>query len=53
MLTTIKRVAYQIEGIEFKNDLLLDNGRIEISLTKEKNQSNNPLLDTITSNIIR
>ena len=53
MLTTIKRVAYQIEGIEFKNDLLLDNGMIEISLTKEKNQSNNPLLNMVTSKITK
>ena len=53
MLTTIKRVVYSIEGIEFKNDLLLDNGMVELTINNKKNKAINPLLDTVTSKIVK
>ena len=52
-LTTIKRVAYQIEGIKIEDTPMIDIGIVEVSLNKEKNNSNNPLLNTITTVMTR
>ena len=50
-LRTIKRVIYHIEGIEIFNDILLDNGSIELNLNSSKNDTNNIFISHFTNSI--
>ena len=43
-LRTIERLIYQVSGIEITNDLYVDNGIVDISLDRSKEDTNNDFL---------
>lgn len=52
-LRTIRRLATQIEGINIKNIDTVDDGYLEVELNKNKYNTNNPLLNSVTSSILK
>ena len=52
-LRTIRRLATQIEGINIKNIDTVDDGYLEVELSKTKYDTDNKLLNSVTSSILR
>ena len=50
-LNTIRRVCYNLEGVNIINDITIDNGYVDVILDSNLNKSNNKLLDNISFKI--
>ena len=52
-LRTIRRLATQIEGINIKNIDTVDDGYLEVELSKTKYDTDNKLLNSVTNSILK